>query len=104
MNKTVLKVTDPQGGGVAMPGSILTYQIVATLAGTGTATGLVITDPLPVNTTYVPGSMAVNGLAQTDAADADLAQWVGSTQTVSLALGNVAAPATFVIVFRATIQ
>jgi uncharacterized repeat protein (TIGR01451 family) len=104
MNKTVLKVTDPQGGGVAMPGSILTYQIVATLAGTGTATGLVITDPMPVNTTYVPGSMAVNGLAQTDAADADLAQWVGSTQTVTLALGNVAAPATFVIVFRATIQ
>jgi uncharacterized repeat protein (TIGR01451 family) len=104
LNKTVLKVTDPQGGAVVMPGSILTYQIVATLAGTGTATNLVIADPLPLYTAYVPGSMAINELVQTDAADADLAQWVAATQTVSLALGNVAAPATFVIVFQATIQ
>jgi uncharacterized repeat protein (TIGR01451 family) len=104
MNKTVLKVLDPHGTNVVMPGAELTYQIVSTLTGAGTASGLVITDPLPAMTAYVPGSMVVNGLAQTDAADSDPAQFFAATQTVSVSLGNVAAPATVVIVFRATIN
>ncbi len=104
MIKTVLKVLDPRGTSVVMPGAEMTYQIVATLSGAGTATQLVLTDPLPPTTTYVPGSMVVDGVVQTDAADADLALFVAATQTVSVALGNVAAPATVVIVFRATIN
>lgn len=104
MIKTVLKVLDPRGTSVVMPGSVVTYQIVATLSGAGSATQLVLTDPLPATTTYVPGSMAVDGVVQTDAADADLAQFIAATQTVSVSLGNVAAPATVVIVFRATIN
>jgi uncharacterized repeat protein (TIGR01451 family) len=104
MNKTVLKVLDPRGTHIVMPGAELTYRLVATLSGAGTASGLVITDPLPTATTYVPGSMLVDGLAQTDAPDADPAQFTAATQTVSVSLGNVAAPATVVIVFRATIN
>jgi uncharacterized repeat protein (TIGR01451 family) len=104
MNKTVLKVLDPGGTGVVMPGAEMTYQIVATLSGSGTASGLVITDPLPTTTTYVPGSMLVSGLAQTDAADTDSAQFIAATQTVSVSLGNVASPANVVITFRATIN
>jgi hypothetical protein len=65
---------------------------------------LVITDPLPAMTAYVPGSMVVNGLAQTDAADADSAQFIAATQTVSVSLGNVVSPANVVLVFRATIN
>jgi uncharacterized repeat protein (TIGR01451 family) len=82
----------------------MTYQIVATLSGAGTASGLVITDPLPATTTYVAGSMVVDGLVQTDAADADLAQFMAAAQTVSVSLGNVASPANVVITFRATIN
>lgn len=104
MNKTVLSVLDPQGTAVVMPGAVMTYQIVATLSGAGTATNLVITDPMPANTTYVPGSIVVNGSAKTDAADADNAQFISATQTVSVSLGNVAAPANIVITFRATIN
>ena len=104
MNKTVLKITDPRGTHIVMPGAELTYQIVATLSGAGTASGLVITDPLPAATTYVPMSLVVDGLAQSDADDADPAQFIAATQTVSVSLGNVAAPATVVIVFRATIN
>jgi hypothetical protein len=55
-------------------------------------------------TAYVPGSMVVNGLAQTDAADADSAQFIAATQTVSVSLGNVVSPANVVLVFRATIN
>ncbi len=102
MNKTVLSVLDPKGTAIVMPGAVLTYQIVATLSGAGTATNLAITDPLPANLTYVPGSIAVNGIAKTDAADADNAQFVANT--VSVSLGNVASPANFVITFRATIN
>lgn len=80
----------------------MTYQIVATLSGLGTATNLVITDPLPANTTYMPGSIVVNGIAKTDAADADNAQFV--TNTISVSPGNVAAPASVFITFRATIN
>jgi uncharacterized repeat protein (TIGR01451 family) len=104
LNKTVLKVLDPRGTSVVMPGAEMTYQIVATLSGAGTASGLVITDPLPATTTYVAGSMVVDGLVQTDAADADLAQFMAAAQTVSVSLGNVASPANVVITFRATIN
>lgn len=104
VNKTVLSVLDPQATTVVMPGAVMTYQIVATLSGAGTATNLVITDPMPANTTYVPGSIVVNGIAKTDAADADNAQFITATQTVSVSLGNVAAPANVVITFRATIN
>lgn len=102
MKKTVLGVADPMGGVLLMPGSIMTYQITVTLNGVGTATGLAVSDPIPANVTYVPGSISVGGVAMTDAVDADSAQF--ATNTVSVALGNVAAPASVVITFRATIN
>ena len=102
--KTVQSVLDPQGTAVVMSGSVLTYRIAATLSGAGTASNLVITDPLPAGTTYVPGSIAVNGLARSDTADADNAQYIALTRTVSVALGNVAAPANILITLRAIID
>jgi hypothetical protein len=48
--------------------------------------------------------MVLDGLSQTDAADADPAQFMAATQTVSVSLGNVASPANVVITFRATIN
>lgn len=104
LSKTVASVLDMKGTAVVMTGAVMTYQIVATLSGTGTATNLMITDPMPINTTYVPGSIIVNGVAKTDAADADNAQFVSATQTITVLLGNVAAPANVVITFRATIN
>lgn len=104
MNKTVLSVLDPFGGVVVMPGSIITYQISVVLNGVGSATGLQVSDPVPLNTTYVPGSIVVAGVAKTDAVDADNAQFTAATNTVSVALGNVAAPSTTVITFKATIN
>jgi len=102
VNKTVASVIDPNGTAVAMPGATLTYQIAVSISGTGSASNLVISDPLPADTTYVSGSILVDGVAQTDAADADIAQF--SANTVSVSLGNVASPASHVITFRATIN
>ena len=104
LHKTVVTVVDPNGTAVLMPGAVMTYQIVATLTGVGAANNLVIADPLPANITYVPASIMVDGVAKTDAADADNAQFISTTQSVSVSLGNVAAPANIVITFRATIN
>ena len=102
ITKTVAGVLDPNGTAVLMPGAVMTYQIAVAFPGAGTATNLVVTDPLPANVTYVPGSIIVGGVTKTDAADADNAQFAANTVTVSL--GNVAAPANIVITFRATIN
>jgi uncharacterized repeat protein (TIGR01451 family) len=102
VTKSVASVLDPNGTAILMPGSVMTYQILVSLTGSGTATNLVITDPLPADTTYVPGSIIVGGVAKTDAADADNAQF--SANTVSVSLGNVASPVNIVITFRATIN
>ena len=102
VNKTIAGVVDPNGTAVLMPGAVMTYQLAVELTGSGTATNLIITDPLPANITYVPGSISVGGLAKTDAADADNAQFAANT--VSVSLGNVASPANIVITFRATIN
>lgn len=102
VNKTVINVLDPNGTAVPMPGAVMTYQIAIAIPGVGTATNLVITDPLPSEITYMPGSIVVAGVAKTDSADADNAQFIANT--VSVSLGNVAAPANFVITFRATIN
>jgi fimbrial isopeptide formation D2 family protein len=102
--KSVSAVQDPVGGSVLMPGSTVTYQLLATLNGSGAANALVITDPLPVAVTYVAGSIAVDGVVKTDAADTDNAEFSAASRTVSVTLGNVAAPATIVVTFRATIN
>ena len=102
ISKTIAGIIDPNGTAELMPGAEITYQIVVAIAGTGTVSGIVITDPLPAETTYVNESVVVDGAAKTDAADADNVQ--SAANTVSVSLGNVAAPANIVITFRATIN
>jgi uncharacterized repeat protein (TIGR01451 family) len=102
LTKTVASIVDPNGTAVLMPNAVMTYQIAVAIAGSGTADNLVITDPLPANTSYVPNSITVNSIAKTDAVDADNAEF--SANTVTVTLGNVAAPANFVITLKATIN
>ena len=40
-------ITDPMGGNQPVTGATLTYSITVTVTGPGTATSVVITDPLP---------------------------------------------------------
>ena len=100
--KTVAAVRDPSGGTLVMPGTVLTYRIVLTLAGTGVAENLAFSDPLPAATTYVPGSMTVDGAARTDAADADNANYAAGV--ISVVFGNTNTPATRVIEFKTTVN
>ncbi len=100
LTKTVASVLDPYGTGVLMPGAVMTYRIAVAVSGTGTATNLVISDPLPPETAYVTGSIYLDGVLQSDAA-----HFIPlPTPTVSVSLGNVASPANHVITFKATIN
>jgi uncharacterized repeat protein (TIGR01451 family) len=110
LSKTVANVQDPYGCNAAsgckiVRGSVLTYRIELIVPGTGNVSGLVLTDPIPPNMTYVPGSIVVNGAAKTDAADGDKADFgITSANTVTVAPGTVAAPLTYWFTFRATIN
>lgn len=95
-------ILDPFGGSNAVPGSIITYTLVATVGGTGTLNNLVINDPLPAGTSYVAGSLTLQAASLTDAADTDAGNFNGTR--VSVTLGNVPSGETRTVTFQTRIQ
>lgn len=95
-------VLDPFGGNKTVPGSIITYRLIATVSGTGSLNNLAINDPIPASSQYVASSITLEGGALTDAADADQGNFNGSR--VSVALGNVAAGQSRTITFKVRVQ
>ncbi len=85
-------VTDPGGGAQPVTNATITYTILVTVSGSGTAQNLVITDPIPVNTTYSPATLRLDALGLTDAADGDAGDVAVTTPgAVTVNLGSVAA-------------
>jgi uncharacterized repeat protein (TIGR01451 family) len=83
-------VSDPFGGTQPVPGAEITYQIIVTAAGGGTAAGAVFSDTIPAETTYLAGSLSLNSGALTDAADIDAGTFTTSpAPTVAVALGDL---------------
>ncbi|MFC4292224.1 hypothetical protein ACFOWX_07330 [Sphingorhabdus arenilitoris] len=95
-------VADPFGGSRAVPGSTITYTLVATITGSGSLTNVVISDPIPADTQYVPGSITLDAATLTDAADTDQGNFNGSQ--VRAAVRNIAAGETRTVTFRVVIQ
>jgi uncharacterized repeat protein (TIGR01451 family) len=89
---------DPFGGTSAVPGTIATFTIEARVSGTGSASNLVVTDAIPDGTTYQPGTLALDGAAMTDAADAD-AGTASDAAGIAVTLGTVAASTTQRVTF-----
>lgn len=88
LNKTVT-VIDQFGGIQPVPGATLRYAIAVTVAGSGTAVGMKITDPIPTNTTYKAGTLKLNGAPLTDGADLDAGDVGGTTAgIVAVTLSN----------------
>lgn len=69
-------VLDPSGGSRPVSGARITYRIVVAATGSGTAGAAVLTDIVPEHTTYVPGSLKLDGTVLSDAADTDAGQFV----------------------------
>jgi uncharacterized repeat protein (TIGR01451 family) len=113
--KSVAAIAGTVGGlPVAIPitGARITYQLDVIVTGTGTAVAVTITDPIPVNTTYVSGSMTLDpdgpglspaaGMTDTNADyPADRGEFTGAA--VRMRLGDLTA-GTRTITFQVTID
>ncbi len=86
--------------GSARAGAIVTYRLDARF--TGPAPAAAVVDPIPAGTTYVPGSITLDGLALTDAVDADPASFDGTT--VRVAFGDIGAATVRTVQFQTRIQ
>jgi uncharacterized repeat protein (TIGR01451 family) len=95
-------IADPFGGTKSVPGSIITYTLVATITGTGSLVNAEIADPIPANTTYQPGSITLEGSGLTDATDGDVGQL--NNNAISVGLGTVIGGQTRTITFRVRIN
>lgn len=92
LSKSYTIANDPVFGTEPVPGAVITYSIDVTVTGSGTAENLVITDAIPVNTTYDTGTLALDGAALTDPGGDDAGD-VGATTagTVTVNLSDVLA-------------
>jgi uncharacterized repeat protein (TIGR01451 family) len=92
--------------GSVEPGATLGYELTACNdAVAGGATAGVVTDLVPAGTTFVSGSLALDAIALTDAADADAGELVvGPPATVAARLGDLAPGACRVVTFAVTVD
>jgi uncharacterized repeat protein (TIGR01451 family) len=95
-------VTDPFGGTSQVPGSVITYTLVATISGSGTLNNLRITDAIPSGTTFKPSSLTLSGAGLTDATDGDDGEF--SSGGITVRLGSVAAGSSRTVTFQVTIN
>ncbi len=70
-------------------GETLTYSIALANIGNIAATNVIYTDPIPSGTTFVPGSVTVNGVTQ-----------AGANPATGIAIGSIAANATTTVSFQ----
>lgn len=99
-------VSDQFGGSEAIPGATLTYTITVNVTSAGTAAASIVRDAIPAFTTFVPGSITLNGTAISDAIDADAGEIDSAgTPSVVVRLGDLtSASGPQVIVFQVVID
>ncbi|MCB2067352.1 MAG: DUF11 domain-containing protein [Erythrobacter sp.] len=95
-------VADPFGGTGAVPGSVITYTIVASVSGSGSVNNLVVTDAFPTGTTYSASSITLDGTPLTDASGDDAG--TANAGGISVDLGTVAAGSNHSITFGVTVD
>lgn len=85
-----------------LPERLIEYRIRVTNRGPSPALSVVVMDSLPDGLAYVPATMTLNGVLQTDEADEDAADFaVTKPRTVTVELGNLSVADTAVVTFGA---
>ena len=94
------------GGIEPIPGATLTYTVTVEVTNGGTSTANVFNDPIPIDTTYVPGSITLNAGVLTDVIDADAGELdTSGAATVLVRLGDLTqADGIQTVVFQVTID
>lgn len=99
-------VADPFGGAQPVPGATLTYTVAVQVTNSGTASNSTVNDPVPVNTSYVPNSINLNGTPITDAVDGDAGELnLAGAPAVVVRLGDLTqASGIQTVIFQVTID
>jgi len=104
---TVTKTSTDVDGGDLDPEDVIRYSItVENAAGASkTATGIVLVDSIPANTTYVADTITQDSAARTDAADGDNADFGASNAgAVTVTIASLAAGAQTTVTFDVTVN
>ncbi len=96
------KILDPTGHNAPSKGAVITYTLDIELQGNGLIKNARLSDPIPSGTTYVPGSMELEGTILTDLLDLDAGNFDG-TQVI-FNLGNQNAPKTIQAKFKVEVN
>ncbi len=81
------KTASDLNGGSLLPGDSMRYQINYANSGNDSSTNTIITDNLPSGTTYMPGSIKINGVLKTDAPGDDEAEYDLVTNKILFRIG-----------------
>lgn len=95
-------IADPFGGTQAVPGARVTYTLVASVAGSGSVSGLTIADPIPAGTTYDANTLSLESAPLTDATGDDAGE--AGASGISVDLGTLSGGASRTIRFSVTID
>lgn len=95
-------IVDQFGNASPVPGATVTYSLAARVSGSGIAHDLGVADAIPAGTTYVPGSLKLDGASLTDATDSDAGN--ASSDGVAVTLGDVAGGTTRTVAFSVKIN
>ncbi len=95
-------IVDPFGGSEPVPGAVATYSLLANVSGTGSVTGLRLTDDIPTGTTYEAGTLTLEAAPLTDANDADAGE--ASASGIDVLVGTLAAGSSRTVTFAVTID
>ncbi|MEQ1510106.1 MAG: hypothetical protein ABL909_06870 [Sphingopyxis sp.] len=108
LTKTAVVISDPLNGTTnakMIPGAVVEYCIAVANTGGAAATSVAITDVLPAQTTFVAGSILLNGTTTGVTCNADgVAGGAFAAGTVTGTIASIAAAATRTLVFRATVN
>jgi uncharacterized repeat protein (TIGR01451 family) len=73
-------------------GTIITYTILVKLEGIGSVDTLVVSDTIPPGTSYIAGSLKLDGASLSDTSDSDIGSFISNEILVNL--GNVSQSST----------
>jgi uncharacterized repeat protein (TIGR01451 family) len=95
-------IVDPFGGSTAVPGSVITYSLLAEVTGAGSLSNVVISDIIPSGTDYSLQSITLENAVLTDAVDGDSGNFNGSR--ISVNAGSIAAGTSRTVKFKVIIK
>jgi len=98
VSKSIASIADTVSvpGDQPLPGAVVSYLLTVQVLGSGDADNVVVRDPIPLNTTYDPASLFVNGSAEDDDFNppgVDNSGYDGGNDWIEITLGTLNAAA-----------